>query len=134
MYALLFKNRLAALGFVLLTAAGAVSLIGTEEDAGLIQQTKEQILAQKQGFADKVEGMQAKNAEPRPVIMGPTPEIPVYLNEEAETRDPTLGYDPTPIGRGEPLKVGDYETIIILDPPKAAETPDQRVGTGTSPE
>ena len=122
MYSLLFKNRAVALGFVLLTAAGAVSLVGTEEDGGLIEQTKEQFGVQKQEFADKVQDMQssARKAPPRPA--NAALQMPVELADDEHLIDTAEGYDPTPDDAQEPGTSAELdEKIIILESPEGVE-------------
>lgn len=122
MYSLLFKNRVAALGFVLLTAAGAVSLVGTEEEGGLIEQTKEQFGVQKQDFADRVKDMQtsARPASPRPASASLS--MPVELADDEHLIDQAEGYDPTPDDAQEPGAAVELdEKIIILENAEGVE-------------
>lgn len=122
MYSLLFKNRVAAMGFVLLTAAGAISIVGTEEEGGLIEQTKEQFGVQKQEFADRVQDMQssARKASPRPAR--DSQQMPLELADDEHLIDTAEGYDPTPDDAQEPGTSAELdEKIIILESPEGVE-------------
>ena len=122
MYSLLFKNRAVALGFVLLTAAGAVSLVGTEEEGGLIEQTKQQFGVQKQEFADRVQDLQTPTPRAAPRPASASLSMPVELADDEHLIDQAEGYDPTPDDGEEPGTAAELdEKIIILESPEGVE-------------
>ena len=91
----MFRNRWGALLFVGLTVAGALTLVGTDKDAGALQQATER-LAQNQQQAEqfvkdqqRVQETVATQGEPsQPAVMAATDE---------ELIDPATGIDPTPV-------------------------------------
>lgn len=101
MYRTVFANRWIALLFVLLMAASAASLVGTEESDGVLDHATQQIAEQRADF----EAEAAKLAAPsrtRQVIEQPDTDFlqDEELIDEATGLDTsgldTTGFDPTP--------------------------------------
>lgn len=63
MYNQLFRNRWAALGFVVITAMGAASLVGSEEDEGLLGDAATTIADQREQFVDDTEALSDPDLE-----------------------------------------------------------------------
>lgn len=109
MYRHLFRNRWVALGFVIMMVTSAISLVGTEEGGGMIEEAKAELEGQKQGF----ETQAAELAEPTSsniVIDAGAFEEDV---SEEDLVDPGTGEDPTPIDEG------GLEPVPDLDPTPA---------------
>lgn len=106
MYRHLFHNRWIALAFVLMMVTSAVSLVGTEEGGGMIDQATAELQGQKQDLEQQA-------AE----LSRPTRSHTVIdLNEVEEDAsdddlvDPGTGIDPTP------QFDGGFEPVPDLDP------------------
>ena len=128
MYSLLFRNRVAAIGFVLLTVAGAASMVGTEENAGLLEKTTEEIKAQQAEFAAEMGAMNAPKAVQ--TIPGPPATAParttrtvhakrdangdiVFTDDEALIDD-AAGFDPSPMTPLEESPIASSEEVVII--------------------
>ena len=106
MYRNLFRNRWIALGFVAMMVASAISLVGTEEGGGMIDEAKAELQGQKQDF----ETQAAELAEPTSsniVIDAGAFEEDV---SDDDLVDPGTGEDPTPMDEG------GLEPVPDLDP------------------
>lgn len=116
MYKFLFKNRLAAVGFVVLTTISAASLVGTEEKAGLIEKTAQEIEQQKAEFEAEMGQMQIpKNTAPPPSPAEPSiAREPVEFTDDEELIDQTEGFDPTPVDSFDPAAIAQQEEIVII--------------------
>ncbi len=95
MYKFLFRNKLAALAFVVLTVIGAATLVGTEEHDGVIAKTTQEITKQRADFAEKTAALSSKKSTPEPVLVEVEPEVVEFTDEE-DLIDDALGFDPTP--------------------------------------
>jgi len=93
MYSFLFRNKLGALAFVVLTMIGAATLVGTEEHDGVIAKTAQELTQQRDEFAEKVEAMNSINpaAEEAPLMAEPAEFTP-----DDDLVDTAQGFDPTP--------------------------------------
>ena len=118
MYTFLFRNRYGALAFVGLTMIGAASLVGTQEDEGLITQTAATIEQQR---ADFEQASEAVNATPSPTtdMNAGTPTIerapPIPIAEDEDLIDDAEGIDPTPIDPFDRQAIArDADVVIIL--------------------
>ena len=116
MYKFLFKNRLAAVGFVVLTTISAASLVGTEDNAGLIEKTAQEIEQQKAEFEAEMGQMQIpKNTAPPPSSAEPSiAREPVEFTDDEELIDQTEGFDPTPVDSFDPAAIAQKEEVVII--------------------
>jgi hypothetical protein len=80
MYKMVFQNSKAALAFVAMTVLGAVSMVGTPEDSGLVTRTADLIASQRASIASEAaayaegqSGEVAAKAEPPSVFGEYTP-------------------------------------------------------------
>ncbi|MGB3738458.1 MAG: hypothetical protein WA948_03805 [Pontixanthobacter sp.] len=118
MYTFLFRNRYGALAFVGLTLIGAASLVGTQEDEGLITQTAATIEQQRADFEDAAKAAEASRTpatqpEPEPSIGDYAPAIPIADDEDLI--DDAEGIDPTPIDPSDGEAIAkDGDVVIIL--------------------
>jgi hypothetical protein len=93
MYRHLFRNRWIALAFVLMMAASAATLVGTEDSDGVIDQATARFQGQKAEFKAQAEAI----AKPTPSITIIEPdEITGETDDEDILIDPGTGVDPTP--------------------------------------
>lgn len=111
MYRHLFRNRWAALGFVAMMVTSAISLVGTEEGGGMIDEAKAELQGQKQDFEDQATEL-AKPTSSMTVI--DKSELDGGdLDEDVsddDLVDPGTGEDPTPPDDGA------LEPVPDLDP------------------
>lgn len=120
MYKFLFKNRLAAVGFVVLTTISAASLVGTEDNAGLIEKTAQELEQQKAEFNAEMEAMNA--SAPSAIAPAATPSSasqptnqgPVEFTPDEDLIDQTEGFDPTPVDSFDPAAIAQQEEVVII--------------------
>ncbi|MFN4113798.1 MAG: hypothetical protein ACK4GD_07635 [Sphingomonadaceae bacterium] len=93
MYRHLFRNRWIALGFVVLSAASAASLVGTEEGGGMIDQATAQLHDQKAEFEQEAAAL-SKPTRSHTVI--DVEDADWDADDELDTVDPGTGFDPAP--------------------------------------
>ncbi|GAA4641846.1 hypothetical protein GCM10023115_02200 [Pontixanthobacter gangjinensis] len=111
MYTLLFRNRLAALGFVLLMIISAISLVGTEDQEGVITKTANEIEAQKAEFESAVEAV----GPPKTLNgQGSEEETPIEFLDDEELIDSAEGFDPTPDDEFNPESLAEQEEVVIV--------------------
>ena len=117
MYTLLFRNRLAALGFVLLTIISAISLVGTKDREGVLAKTTHEIEAQKAEFEAKVEELQGTpTPSSRPSLpseTAPTQGDIAFMSDE-DLIDSAEGFDPTPNDEFKPEAIAEQEEVVII--------------------
>ena len=123
MYTFLFRNKLGALGFVVLMMISAATLVGTEEHDGVIVKTTQEIAKQRSDFAEKVDAM----SSPKKVAQAPAAEtasVEIEFTPDEELVDDAQGFDPTPEPpqpdvNPEPIAAGNLaeegEVVIILN-------------------
>lgn len=107
MYRHLFRNRWIALAFVLMMTASAISLVGTEERDGVIDQATAQLNGQKQEFEQQAAELSKPTRSHTVIDLAETED-----QDEGEESliDPGTGIDPTPMdGEG-------IEPVPDLDP------------------
>ena len=121
MYSFLFRNRMGAIGFVVLTLVGAASLVGTEETEGVIAKTSAQIDQQRADFEEATATLSGSSNGPKPF----TQEIPAEITFTADEDliDSATGYDPTPEINFEEEAIAESEEVVIIlnDGPEEAE-------------
>ncbi|MGB7407853.1 MAG: hypothetical protein WA908_05055 [Pontixanthobacter sp.] len=116
MYSLLFRNKLVALGFVALFLIGVATLVGTEDNAGVLSQTAQSLDTHRSDFDETVKELETP--APQPTIMADAPEpaeIPPASDEALI--DEATGYDPTPIDPDAPLDpkaIEESEDVVII--------------------
>ncbi|GEM_PF-4307714 len=96
MYRYVFANRWIALLFVAVMAAGAASLVGTEDSEGVIDQATQQITQQRDDFERVAEDLATPDEPSRRVEQEPKGFLDDSdLVDDAEGLD-VSGFDPTP--------------------------------------
>lgn len=95
MYKFLFKNRLAAVAFVLITLVSVKVLIGSEGEESLLSRTQDDLMTQRAGMQDAIDNISTAQE--------PQPEFETFeeLMPDEELIDDTAGFDPTPTDDGE---------------------------------
>ena len=99
MYSFLFRNKLGALAFVVLTMISAATLVGTENHDGVIVKTTAELTQQLDDFAEKVDAMSStKTTSRRAVIAAQNRAEPesVEFTPDDDLIDSAQGFDPTP--------------------------------------
>ncbi|MFZ1742539.1 MAG: hypothetical protein WAT93_06770 [Pontixanthobacter sp.] len=115
MYSLLFRNRLAALGLALLIIIGAVSLVGTENNSGVVTQTAQKFQAQK--AAPEKTAQALNQPAPSQAIPNTKPaDATIEFLADEELIDAAEGFDPTPMEPGEPKAASEHEEVVIILP------------------
>lgn len=106
MYRHLFRNRWIALAFVAMMVTSAISMVGTEEGGGMIDQATAELQGQKQDFEQQAAEL-SKPSYSHTVI-----DMDDVEAEESEDDlvDPGTGIDPTPQFEG------GFEPVPDLDP------------------
>lgn len=92
MYRHLFRNRWIAIAFVVMMVTSAITLVGTEEGGGLLDDATAELHGQKQAFEDQAAEL-AKPGSSHIVIDADALEAE---DDEDELVDPGTGQDPTP--------------------------------------
>ena len=113
MYQLLFKNRLVALAFAAMIVLGVKTLIGTEDEGGVLTRKTAQIEANVQALQD--EGRRFQSRPERAVVI-PAPAATVYAPDEALIED-AEGVEPEGIPVGPDTEgpvVREFPPDIIL--------------------
>lgn len=97
----MFKNRWTALAFVCLTAYGAASLIGGEEDEGLLLSATEDLTQSRSEFGER--SAELSKTRRRPVLdaspvgeFASDDELMYNFAAEDDLIDDTDGFDPVP--------------------------------------
>lgn len=108
MYRMIFRHRWAAVLFVLLVVAGALRLVGTQDQDGQLAEMQRQVSEQREQFE------QATAADTNPFaeeIVEDDSEPEVGFAGDSDLIDPAEGTDPTPPepeiagGDGEPVEL-----------------------------
>jgi hypothetical protein len=106
MYKFLFKNRLAAVAFVLITMVSVKVLIGSEGEESVLSRTQDDLMTQRDGMQAAIDNISMAQ-EPEPQFdEGPIEEI----MPDEELIDDTAGFDPTPEGDEE--LIADEEVVV----------------------
>ncbi len=106
----MFYNRWAALAFVGLVVFGAVNLIGSEDDQGLLLRSANDLEEQREGMAREVERISSPVASPHQELQSVAGEFGV----DEDLIDAAEGFDPTPIVATEPGKETDAGDVVIV--------------------
>ncbi len=123
MYSMLFRNRVAAGAFVVLTLVSAASLVGSEDEEGIIERAAQSISEQQDDFEDRVAELERPANAPRPRAAKPqqsrnsSASVPdnIPLAEDEYLIDDAAGFDPTPPDSlGEEDVADPTEDVIII--------------------
>lgn len=109
MYRHLFRNRWIALAFVIMMVTSAVSMVGTEEGGGMIDQATAELQGQKQDFEQQAAELSRPTSSHMVIDVD---EIEEDVSED-DLVDPATGIDPTPQFEG------GFEPVPDLDPTPA---------------
>lgn len=96
MYRQLFRNRWAALGFVAMMVASAISLVGTEEGGGMIDEATAKLQGQKQDLKAQAANLSKPTSNHIVIDAG----APADKVNDEDLVDPGSGEDPTPVDDG----------------------------------
>lgn len=121
MYSFIFRNKIAALGFVALMAFSAANLVGTEENEGMLLETADQLDETRAEFEQAAR--EFETPEERPVIVEDyeedisRDETSAVLASDDDLIDDTAGFDPTPVDEFEQMQVADNneEVMVVVD-------------------
>ncbi len=104
----MFRTKWGALLFAVATAAGAATLIGGEQDRGVLLNAAEDIQQQKAAM----EATMSSGSSPLAI---PTSARVEFTSEE-ELIDDASGFDPTPVEDGAPLEseVVPHDEVVIV--------------------
>ena len=105
----MFRSRWGALAFVVLSAVGAASLIGGEEDKGVLLNAAHDIQQQRSAMEATMAG-----EEPPPIAV-PSGAAAEFTSDEELIED-AAGFDPTPIedAAAPPAEVVPQDEVVIV--------------------
>lgn len=107
----LFQNRWFSLGFAGLVVLGAVSLVGSEDDEGLLPASVSTIAGQQDDMAAEVERLSTPKRNP-PIVIN-QPDFDDFASDE-ELIDDAAGFDPEPLVGSEPDRGREPGEVVII--------------------
>lgn len=101
MYQFLFRNKWAALAFVILTLVSVQVLVGREGEKSVISRTQDQLIEQRQHMRQSIDDLGNDPAASGVVPPGAgsataTQDAEVGFGDDEELIDDAAGFDPTP--------------------------------------